>query len=387
MDRSLTPELDNRGRTEAAKPEIDGLLPAQASKPPLPDSGTGATGGRWWFGAVATLLAAVSLYYSLRGVDWANVWRVASGVEWKYVAVGTAFTCAALFLRSLRWRILLNAEARLDVATVFWSNMAGYLGNNFLPARGGELVRTALVSRRAPLSRTYVLTTALSERLMDAFALALIGSLALATVRPQPPWMTHVWPAVAAAAACGVLVTGLLPLSEGALESMMGRMPLPDAMRGRLLGLARQVLLGLRAFHHRGRLAGFVLLTATIWLGDACATVVGARALGFEVSFPVAVLLLTGLGLGATLPSTPGYVGIYQFVYVGVLTPFGMGRDGAVAFALFSQIMGYAVTLALGGPSFYWLRQPGPVRFRPGVRSGGSAMQAETAGAVLRSGS
>ena len=72
----------------------------------------------------------------------------------------------------------------------------------------------------------------------------------------------------------------------------------------------------MRAFHDWKRLAGFVALTIVIWLSDAAGTMAGAHALGLEIRFPVALLLLTALGLGSALPSTPGYVGIYQFVAV-----------------------------------------------------------------------
>ena len=64
----------------------------------------------------------------------------------------------------------------------------------------------------------------------------------------------------------------------------------------------------------------------------------------------MASLLLCGLGLGSALPSTPGYVGIYQFVAVTVLVPFGIPRDGALAFILVGQAVGYVVVLFLGLP-------------------------------------
>ena len=38
------------------------------------------------------------------------------------------------------------------------------------------------------------------------------------------------------------------------------------------------------------------------------------------------------MGLASALPSTPGYVGIYQFVAVSVLTPFGFSRTDAIAY-------------------------------------------------------
>ena len=59
--------------------------------------------------------------------------------------------------------------------------------------------------------------------------------------------------------------------------------------------------------------------------------------------FSVAFLLLAGLGLGSALPSTPGYIGIYQFVAVRVLTPFGFSRTDAIAYILVAQALMYIV--------------------------------------------
>jgi len=55
----------------------------------------------------------------------------------------------------------------------------------------------------------------------------------------------------------------------------------------------------------------------------------------------VALLLIAGMGLGSALPSTPGYVGIYQFVAVTVLVPFGFSRSDALAYSLVLQAFGY----------------------------------------------
>ena len=65
-----------------------------------------------------------------------------------------------------------DAEAKFGIGTVFGANMAGYLGNNFLPARAGELLRSVLISRRSSLSKTYVLTTALGE--LNALGVSLL---------------------------------------------------------------------------------------------------------------------------------------------------------------------------------------------------------------------
>jgi len=311
---------------------------------------------RFWSWILAVPLAGFLLYWSLRGVDWKTVWSTIAGAHWKFLVASALFTCLSLFMRSLRWRILLNAEEKLSIGTVFCATMAGYMGNAFLPARAGELVRTMVVSGRSSLTKTYVLTTALSERLMDAVALVLWASLILLGVNPKPGWMSGVARTMAVAAAVGAVAIAVLPHTGGLCQNVLRRLPLPIALRDRLIGLADQVLLGMRAFHNTGRFLGFAAMTLLIWVSDALGTMIAGRALDLSLSFSMAMLLITGLGLSSALPSTPGYVGIYQFVAVTILVPMGVAKSAALAFILVVQAYGYVVTLLLGLPCLWILR-------------------------------
>src|SRR5688572_18255758 len=112
--------------------------------------------------AVAVGLAAVLLYYSLRGIDWRQVGRIVAGAEPARLLLTVVLGTIALGFRAVRWRILINAEGAVSVPAAFWATAAGYFGNNFLPARAGELVRTFMISSRSGLDGAYVLATALS---------------------------------------------------------------------------------------------------------------------------------------------------------------------------------------------------------------------------------
>jgi uncharacterized membrane protein YbhN (UPF0104 family) len=60
-------------------------------------------------------------------------------------------------------------------------------------------------------------------------------------------------------------------------------------------------------------------------------------------------LLLAGLGLSSAIPSTPGYIGVYQFVAVIVLQPFGISDTSAVAFIVFLQVANMLMVAFWGG--------------------------------------
>jgi uncharacterized membrane protein YbhN (UPF0104 family) len=176
-----------------------------------------------------------------------------------------------------------------------------------------------------------VFTTALSERMTDAIVLVLASSVVLLGVNPKPSWLGDMSRTTAVVAGVGLLTIAIVPHTGNLVERLLLRIPMPAGLRTRLMELAGQILLGLRTFHSPTRLAGFGFFTALIWSVDCVTAMLGAYALGIELPFRVALLLLAGMGLGSALPSTPGYVGIYQFVTVSILTPFGVPHDDALA--------------------------------------------------------
>src|SRR5437016_4139741 len=95
---------------------------------------------------VALIIAAALLYYSLRGISWGQVGHTLARAEPGRLLLVAALGSVSLLLRALRWRLLLNAEGTVSVPAAFQATAAGYFGNNFLPARGGELVRTLMIS-------------------------------------------------------------------------------------------------------------------------------------------------------------------------------------------------------------------------------------------------
>ncbi len=291
--------------------------------------------------AIAFALAGVLLYFSLRGIDWARVWQVLSRADLAFVFLALLISTVALFLRAFRWRILLQSQAPVSLGTAFWATSAGYFGNNFLPARAGEIVRSMMVSSAAGLGRTFVLTTALTERLADAITLVIISSVVLLSLPVKPGWINHAAKPFAILGFGGAFAILIVPKLEKLWHSIIMRLPLPHGIQEKLIKILEQIHVGLRTFHDGRRLSGFFGVTMIIWLCDALSTLVGMHALGMGTTIAVALLLITGLGLGSAMPSTPGYVGIYQFVAVSILVPFGFSRTDAIAYILLAQAMQY----------------------------------------------
>ncbi|HZS54851.1 MAG TPA: lysylphosphatidylglycerol synthase transmembrane domain-containing protein [Bryobacteraceae bacterium] len=298
---------------------------------------------RFIYWAIAFSIAGVLLYFSLRGLNWKQVGVTLSRANVAYIGVSLLIASFSLLMRAIRWGILLRAGAAVTLPTAFWATSAGYFGNNFLPARAGEFVRTVIVSARTGLSKTFVLTTAFTERLADAVTLVVLSSIVLLTLTVKPGWFQGAARPFAIVGLCGVACIGVLPRMENIWRAVIDRLPFPQQFRAKLQLILEQILNGLRTLHDWRRFCGFAGLALVIWFSDAIGTIIVMRALGLSISIPIAFLLLTGLGLSSALPATPGYVGIYQFVAVNVLVPFGFSRPDAIAFSLLAQVMQYVL--------------------------------------------
>jgi uncharacterized protein (TIRG00374 family) len=309
--------------------------------PPLAPAVTRRVHPAYW--VISLTLAGTLLYWSLRGIEWSRVGSILATAKLPYVVLAIALCSVNMFLRAFRWRILMTAEGHVGIATAFWATAAGYFGNNFLPARAGEIVRTVMVSSRTALSKAFVLTTALAERMADAVALVLISASVLAVLPEKPAWLVQAMRVFAVVGAVGIIGIIAIPKLERFWTYFLQRAPVPDKLRYRLMHMLSQILLGIRSFHDLGRVFGFLALTMVIWFIDAVFTVLGGEALGLPIDLRMAFLLVAGLGLGSALPSTPGYVGIYQFVAVTVLVPFGLSRTDSIAYILFAQALIYVV--------------------------------------------
>ena len=298
--------------------------------------------------ALTMLLAATLLYFALRGVDWrAFLHTIQNG---RYELLLVVFTAMSVnyFLRAMRWRILLGAEKVIARATVFWATLVGYLGNDFLPARAGEVIRSVMLGRKAEISISFVLATALTERIVDVVALVIISALSLMSIQGMPESITSSVRWMALLGAVGLAGVLVAPHLQGLMRAVLARLPLRENWRTALEKFLGQFLLGMRALQHPGRSAGFVGMTALIWLIDGFSAVTCASALHLSLSLWQALLLLAALGLSSAMPSTPGYVGIYQFVTVTVLAPFAISRADALAYILVLQAVNYCVVLLWG---------------------------------------
>jgi uncharacterized membrane protein YbhN (UPF0104 family) len=141
----------------------------------------------------------------------------------------------------------------------------------------------------------------------------------------------------------------LVPYQEKLIMKVLASFSLSKPLLQKVREQVSRFLLGMRALQNIRRLALFLSLTVIIWFIDGVSIVIGAGIISQVLNISQSLIFLSALGLSSAIPSTPGYIGVYQFVAVMVLVPFGFTHSDALAYILIIQISGYLVITFWGG--------------------------------------
>jgi glycosyltransferase 2 family protein len=327
----------------------------------LPESNNGKTSTR--FGRLIILasifLAILLLYLALRNLNWHVFFDTIRNAQYGYLPIVFLWGSANNLIRAFRLRVLLTSEKHLPISNVFWANMAGYLGNNILPARAGELIRAGYLARQNAINTSFALAVGLVERLMDLIALIVLGSFALLSTGLVSSVFQNTLMGVSVLGLIGLMAVFVLPRFEHLAGRLIMIFPiLKEGHKLKLHHFLQQFLGGLQSLHSFPRITQFIGITGVIWLMDAVAAVFLAYILNIPLLLKQAFVLLAALGLSSAIPSTPGYVGVYQFVAVTTLAPFGISQADSLAYILVSQIVNFLVVGFWGLISIWRFNNP-----------------------------
>jgi uncharacterized protein (TIRG00374 family) len=302
----------------------------------------------WLTSGLALLLLALAL----RNIDWAALPTTLAAVNPGWLTAAAAVLALSYWARGMRWYLLLPAAPQLTPGLAFHATMAGYLGSSVLPARAGELIRALLLQRRSGISLSLIVATVVIERLGDVIMLVLAGGAVLLTVDQMPDWLLQAAQLLVPLSIVGTIGLVLAPRLEQPIARLIGLLPIRSGRQQQLQQLSAKFMTGMALIGEPRRAFFFVALTAAAWLLDALVIIWLAAGMQLGLSLAAALILLAALGLASVLPSTPGYVGIYQFVAVTVLPLFAVSETDALAFMLIFQALTYLVTIGLGGWGF-----------------------------------
>jgi uncharacterized membrane protein YbhN (UPF0104 family) len=290
---------------------------------------------------VGVPLSGLFLWLAVRDVDLGAVWDALTAAQVSYVVLALVAIAAVYIGQAARWRQIARTPW---ISTPRFAEMvvSGVAVNNVLPGRLGDVLRARWLQVDAGIPGGRALATVFVDRIFDVFALVafLVVSLPFVT---SAEWLTRI--AVGGLVLLGTL--GLVLIAARVYTRRRSRDRL--RRRGIVRRLVRDTVEGLAAPPGPRQGAALVVLSLATWSMWALAAWLVARSLGIELS-PVEALFVTSVvNLGVAIPSSPGFIGTYQWLAVSALTLIEVGANEALAFSILMHAVWYVPTLVVGG--------------------------------------
>ena len=359
---------------------------------------------RFWIGLGVSLILLLVLLYQ---VDLSEVGDALANANYLYLAPSIALYFVAVYFRAVRWRYLLSPMKVLQVGRLYPVVVIGYMANNLLPARLGELVRAYYLARREPINASSALGTVAVERVYAGVTLLVFGEVSglVLLLLGEFGGGSDISPAIAIVLATltglaflGALVLlTLLTTSPGVVEALDRWLGIiPARIRPKVRELYHTFVQGLSILNSPRRHLGLFVLSVPVWLLEAGVYLVIAYSFGIDALFGsfwvlvLVVLLVTATSnLATSVPASIGGIGPFEVVAQQTLLALGVSGSLAVPYALVVHIVALWLPVNLLGLALMWrqnlsLRQlvatpPAPTVDRaPGFAGGPPQTQTQT---------
>ncbi len=299
---------------------------------------------RWLPGALISILLIAAI---LHFVDLGAMLNAIRNANYGLLAIALLTGFLWMAARAVVWRTLLRNRASYQ--DVFFTIGEGYLLNNFLPFRLGEIGRAFLISRKSDMQFMEILPTIVIERAMD---LGFSAVILLASI----PFVVGAEGAGQIGVIVGIIILiGFVILyllaryNQWALtlfHKFSARWPTLQRVGGNFL---ESFFMGLGVLKD-----GWLFIRFLFWMTLNWGIAIISYYLIIRAFFPQAQLVwgmfgLGGAAFGGAVPSLPGAWGTFEGAFGGAVTLLTGNQSTALAVALTGHFYNYLNSGVIGG--------------------------------------
>ena len=320
---------------------------------------------RFWTGV---LVSVATLGLLVLFVDRSELWHALRTANYLYLAPAIVLYFIGQWFRALRWKYLLAPIANISARRLYPVIIIGYMANNILPARLGELVRAVyLAQREKEVGVPASIATLSVERLYDGLTLLALGAFAapilLAAGLFSDSSLAYrstaivLMVGVVASFAVALAVLTALACSQRTVDWLIR---LTGLLPRRFRQLAADVVLGfvagLAALTSPGKHAILFVASLPVWLAEVGVYLIVAYSFNLDAFFPsfwlltVAIVLVTVTSnLITAIPASIGGIGAFEIVAQQTLVGLAVGAGTAASYSVAVHLLALWLPVSLAG--------------------------------------
>lgn len=308
--------------------------------------------GKALFGITVTV---VLLWWALKDVSVAEVWTHIREGSLLLLLASTAVGTSGYVIRAMRWKVLL-APVRPDTSlrSRFAGLSMGFMANNVLPARVGEVVRAYALSRLEPVTASAAFGSLVVERLLDGVVLLLYLVLAIASPGfPGGEALSGGWVVRGAILLVAGIVGVVIMMAAWPRQLLRliewGGARLPERVAGPVVRGAETFLEAIGIMRDPKLLLLAFSWTLGFWAFHATSFWLGMMAFDIHTGYVSALFVSSVVAFGVAVPAAPGFIGTFHASAKFALSDvFGVAEPSSLAFAFGYWFAGWLPITLIG---------------------------------------
>jgi glycosyltransferase 2 family protein len=315
---------------------------------------------KYWFGFAVSILFATLF---LRNVDFRELRIAFQSVNYIYTIPIMLINLLSLWIRAVRWRYLLSPIKKVGLPSLFKATAIGFMANNLLPARIGELVRAFVLGDREKISKSTSLATLVVERLFDGFSVLIIFLVVLLLMPFPATGSLILTPARIKTMALFtflfyfliLVVLVLMRFHNQRLNRVIGYLlkPLPVRLSDRILEVINSFVFGLDILRQKKDILIIKGYSLLLWVSLSFCVYLLFIGFGLHLTLLQAFFLEIVLIFGVSIPSAPGFIGTFHWACAAGLAFMGIEPNLAKTFSIILWLA-YFVPITLLGLILLW---------------------------------
>ncbi len=345
------------------------------------------------------LISIICSWLFVRKIEWSSMGMAFRDAKYIYIFPTIIIMFLGFYLRAVRWKVLMSPVKNVSILNLFSACMIGFMANNILPARLGEVIRPVMIARKEKIKVSASFATIIIERVFDILGIIVIASLLFCFLPSQGRDVgtaNHIeisivdskevehggqtkahsystsqkdktgsqavihqlkkWSAIMAflgiCAITSLFLLSLYPKKAGAVfEKCL--FIFPHHLRDKLVNLLHSFISGLQVFDHKTKLLWIGVLSLMIWLLYAASVYVLCSSFDIGLSFAGSCFVTVCTSLAVALPQAPGFIGVFHIATQKSLDVFGIGLSSAQSFAILLWVVN-VVPVTVAGLLFLW---------------------------------
>ncbi|NJD77472.1 MAG: flippase-like domain-containing protein [Candidatus Methanoperedens sp.] len=310
--------------------------------------------------AIGIGISVVLIWLVFKGTNWSEFIRVIQNINYFVLIAAMIILISSVWIRAIRWRILISNVGNVSTKDLYKVNMVGFMGNNILPFKMGELLRAYVISKKQNIIFTGALTSLIVERIVDLISFILIVS-GILLIFPITDWARKTAIIGFLIVICFFIFSLVLIKYNSKFETWYLKKQKQliakdkETMSNHFVGFCR----GIKSLWQNPKPLQTVFLSLLIWVMYFIFTILSIYSFNFDLSFldimKAGILVLSFVTLAVIVPSAPGYIGTYQAATIAALQVVYINIDAARAFAIMYHLAQYIPLTFIGLYYFFKL--------------------------------